>query len=555
MSRPAILAGSMALPAELVDTEGLSKALSVFYKPMGAEESIKVRLYRDAGGYFHVPRQYGLALCRRLGIPFEDHTSIGLGAVLDYAPRPRDYQARTVDEIVFKFDSYYDFLFRARTGWGKTVGSLLVAHKLGVQTLVVVDQENLKDQWIATLEKLFNVPRKDIGEIQGKKCNYEGKPVTIGMVQTLSQKEFPQQVYDAFGLLIADEVHVMGAPTFSEVLMDFSAAYRLGVSATPNRRDGLRAAVEHNLGKVRVYVADQHGKSSAIIKTTDSSYSWYAETSPKIGRYLTEVSENAGRNFEIAQTVEDLYWQERDTLVLSDRIDHLQSLMDLCYYMGVPYEDMGLYTGYSPLFRFEKNPKPARRPDGLVPGAEYSPVHLTTYDKRVNKAEFSRIKESARVIFATYGMFAKGVDVPRLSAGIDATPRSQAEQMQGRILRVVEGKPEPVWVTFVDTRSVRACFSMAGRVADYARNNAVLYELTSDGETIVWEPKDLQKALAARSKVLERASIEQQPDGSYTAKTLGTQLPSGIGLEPRTPQPRAVLSARRAYIRRVRPAR
>lgn len=555
MRRPAILAGSMALPKELVDTEGLKKALSIFYKPMGAEEAVKVELFRESGDMLLVPRQFGLSYCKRYGIPFEDHTSLGAGAVLVGGPAPRDYQVAVLDEIVFKFDRYYDFLFRARTGWGKTAGSLILAQRLGVQTLVLVDQENLKDQWIATLTDLFGLARSDIGEIQGKKCTYEGKPVTVGMVQTLSQKEYSQEVYDAFGLLLVDEVHIIGAPTFSKVLMDFTAAYRLGVSATPNRRDGLRAAVEHNLGKVRVHVADQHDRSSVIVKTTPSAYSEYSEKSPKIGRYVNEVSDNSARNLEIAFTVDELYSLGQDTLVLSDRIEHLQGLMDLCYYLGVPEEDMGLYTGYSPLFRFEKNPKPARRPDDLVSGAEYCPVHLTTYNKRVSKKEFARIKDKAKVIFATYGMFAKGVDVPRLSAGIDATPRSQAEQMQGRILRVVEGKPIPTWVTFVDTLSIRSIFSLAKRVGDYVINNSAFYEQGSNGELTEWQPDDLREALAIRLDRLRAGAIEKRPDGSYTARTRNTPPLNVNGLEPDIKTRATTRRVPPPLLRRARPAR
>lgn len=523
---PAILAGSMAIPVERVrNYESLVKSQTHRYFPMGAEEPLYVRSYREEDGYIHVPRQFGLDYCRRQGIEYEDHTTGGEAlSPPPKSPTPRPYQVEPLEELERLCEGYFDYVFRARTGWGKTVGALTLAFRLGKTTLVVVDQENLKDQWVDALVEHFGFDRKDIGVIQGKKLDYAGKPVTIAMMQTLAQKRLPPEVYDYFGFLIVDEVHVAGAPTFSSVLMDFAATHRLGVSATPKRRDGLQKLLDYNLGRVRLWIEDQHEPSSVRIIESYSTYSWYANISPKIGRFITEIAEDSQRNLLLAEQAIMLYDTGRDVLVIGDRVEQLQQLRDLCYYLGLPEEDLGLYTKQHGVYGYVKEPKPLRNPPGHVRKTEFTPVSLKLTSKTARKADLEQVKASARIIFATYGMFSKGVDVPRLAAGIDATPRGQAEQTHGRTLRELKGKKSTIWITVADVNSYRSLFTLAKRVADYDKNSGVLKYLNQDGTVTIWHPNDLRAHLFEEVERLKSLRIEKNSAGLNTLATPQQQM-------------------------------
>lgn len=516
----------MRLPIELIDVAALKRAMTVHYLPMGAEEPLHLENYREEGTYLLVPRQFGLEFCTREGIAYVDDTSTGSVVSFPRIPAAREYQVETLKSISNTLDGYYDFIFRARTGWGKTAGALIVAAERGVSTIIFVDQENLKDQWIATLVNLFGFAREDVGIIQGKKCIYEGKAVTIAMVQTLSQKRLPQEVYDYFGMVIVDEVHIIGAPTFSSVLFDFSAMYRFGVSATPKRRDGLQRVLEHSLGRVRVCVEDKHDRSLVYVAEHGSVYSWYANTSPKIGRFINEVSEDGSRNLLVAEAILHLYDTNRDVLVLSDRIEQLQQLKSLCYYLGVPDAEMGLYAGYTPVYVYEKDPTPKGRPEGYVRGTEYTPVSLQLKQKRNSKRALEAVKTQAKIIFSTYGMFSKGVDEPRLSGGVDATPRSQAEQVHGRILRVEDNKPTPIWITIADTSSYRSLYALSGRIAGYVKNNAEMHTWAPNEDSIICEAMTIKhEALEAVSR-LKSMQIQINSGGLNTLVTSAEQVES-----------------------------
>lgn len=524
--KPAVLTGSMAIPIGSVDIARLRKDCTISHQPMGADEPLKIQAYREDDEYIYVPRQLGLRICRREGIEYQDRTSQGVAVEFPSVPQPRDYQVDVLDEIDFTSSDYYDYLFRARTGWGKTIGSLIFAARRGVSTLIVVDQENLKTQWIKALKEHFGLDDSRIGVIQGKVCKYEDCPVTIAMVQTLSQRRFAQEVYDHFGLMILDEVHVIGAPTFSSILLDFSATLRIGVSATPKRRDGLQKMLDYHLGRVRVYVEDQHTENSVYVAEHGTVYSWYANVSKNTGRFITEVSEDASRNLLIAESVGFLYDTGRDVLVLSDRIEHLKHLMSLCVYLGLPEEDMGLYAGYNPVYGFAKDPTPPRRPLGYVRKTEYTPVSLQLIAKRAKKATLEEIKNSRRIIFATYGMFQKGVDVPRLTAGIDASPRSRAEQVHGRILRGMPGALRPIWITIADFNSYRSLFGLAARLPEYVRNNARLFRWSLDEGAEPCQERELVAQYRGESERLQSLRIEPNSDGLNTLMTPSTRIES-----------------------------
>jgi len=526
---PAILRGAMEIPIGSVDFNTVRKELTVAYRPMGAEESVEVKAYViTKQGTILVPRQYGIDLCNALEIPYEDKTSGGKRATFPRVPEPRAYQVEPLAEIYQGTQTYYDFIARARTGWGKTIGALIIAARLKVSTVILVDQENLKDQWVKSLQDHFGFAKEDIGIIQGNKCSYEGKAVTIAMVQTLSQRLLPSAVYAYFGLVIVDEVHIIGAPTFHKVLLKFPATYRFGVSATPKRRDGLQKLLDYNLGEVRVYVEDEHDPSAVYVMQNPTVYSAYANKAPKIGRFINEVTEDGSRNLMLAEAAAYLYDTGRDVLVLSDRIEQLEHLQSLCFYLGIPPDAMGVYAGYGMAYGYDKDAKPVRRPEGYERGTEYTPISLTLISKRKRKQDLERIKTTARIIFATYGKFAKGVDEPRLSGGMDASPRSTAEQINGRILRKSDGKQTPIWITTCDTASYRSMFSLAQRIPDYVKNKAVVSKWSLE------KGKTKCHAMALRSEALEEVKrlksmpIETNRDGLNTLQTREQQMRHGL---------------------------
>lgn len=515
----------VALPKRLVDADHVRHDLTVRYFRLGETEPEYVEAFSEDKAYLYVPRHYGLQLIAKLGEDIEDCMSRGAKAKFphnvqhtgDYA-----YQHEVVEEILRVAETHNDFIVEAATGKGKTVMSLSVAQKLGRATLVVVDQENLMDQWVQQCRDVLKLPDSRIGRIQGDTCDYEGKSVVIAMVHSLVQRDYEDAMYDYFGTVIFDEVHGMGAPTFSEALRLFSAVVRFGVSATVDRSDALQKLLHWNLGNIAVSLTDKHDKSYLYYIESDTVYSWYANISPKAGRMLLEVSEDTTRNEKLVGVIQWMYAEGRDTLVISDRIEQLEALMSMAYYAGVPKEAMGLYTGMRTVWQYSKNPTPKQKPYGLEAGADYTPIEMVPKRKKIPKAELARVKSEARLLFATYGMFSKGVDVPRLSGGLDCTPRSKAGQTHGRILRKRDGKLVPIWVTVRDTCSYRLEFQFLQRLTDYIEDSAEIYKWRMDKGVRLEDVRELKKKVRQRVVNLKGMNIVTEEDKSCTLQTPAT---------------------------------
>lgn len=242
---------------------------------------------------------------------------------------------------------------------------------------------------------------------------------------------------------------------------------------------------------------------------------------------MSEVAEDTNRNMLLADGIKFMHEAGRDILVISDRIEQLEDLKAMCGFLGIPDEEMGLYCGFRNVWGFEKDPKPKRAPYGYVRGTEYTPVKFGPLRKRIPKKALDAVKASARVLFATFGMFTKGVDVPRLSAGFDCTPRSKAQQVHGRILRKLDGKFVPIWVTVRDYNSYRLEHQFLQRVSEYVESSAEIYKWKMEKGVRFQDVRELKRDLHDSIKELKALNILTQLDGNNTLVIPDTPRSSG----------------------------
>jgi len=106
----------------------------------------------------------------------------------------------------FELDRNRRFLLGDHTVTHNTVMALNIITRLAKKTLVIVHKEFLMNQWIERIEQF--IPDAKVGKIQGKVIDVEGKDIVIGMLQSLSMKEYPAGTFSDFGLTISDECFV-----------------------------------------------------------------------------------------------------------------------------------------------------------------------------------------------------------------------------------------------------------------------------------------------------------------------------------------------------------
>ena len=124
------------------------------------------------------------------------------------------------------------------TGKGKSILGLFIASQLSCKTLIVVHKDDLVDGWKKDIELSFG-GKVCPGLIKAKSREI-GHFLTIATVQTLNRLSPDEldNLYNTFGLVIQDEMHHCPASSYS-VVSNFRPRYRLGLTATPERTDGL----------------------------------------------------------------------------------------------------------------------------------------------------------------------------------------------------------------------------------------------------------------------------------------------------------------------------
>lgn len=227
-------------------------------------------------------------------------------------------------------------ILKAVTGFGKTATALALLHKIGHRAVIVVHKEFLKRQWVRRIEKFL--PGAKVGIVQEDRCEYEDKDFIIAMAQSLALedgKRYPKAFYDSAGVLVVDEVHRLGATTWAPIPALFPAFYRLGLTATPRRRDGCDKVFWWNLGRV-VYaaktetplldvrmVASTSGSKIPVLQKEDISPAITTNVLVKLTRRNDKIVD------EVMGALRSPH--ERKLMVLSERLDHLRNLDELLH--------------------------------------------------------------------------------------------------------------------------------------------------------------------------------------------------------------------------------
>ena len=208
--------------------------------------------YRESDKKIYVPHHYGV---EKFGPPKKVNLSEGENIDIKFAGTLRDYQEPVVNKYIECVTNPDDNggvfgggLLELPCGYGKTSISLYILSQLKKKTLVIVHKEFLLNQWVERIQQFL--PTARVGRIQGQIIDIEDKDIVIGMLQSLSMKEYPVSVFESFGFTIIDEVHHISSQTFSNALFKIVTKYMLGLSATMNRKDGTTKVFKMFLGDV-----------------------------------------------------------------------------------------------------------------------------------------------------------------------------------------------------------------------------------------------------------------------------------------------------------------
>ena len=111
---------------------------------------------------------------------------------------------KEVDEYFgFEIDGNRRFVLGDFTVTHNTCLGLNIISRINLKTLIIVHKEFLLRQWIERIEQFL--PDARVGRIQAQVIDVEDKDIVICMLQSLSMKKYPQELFNEYGLTIVDE--------------------------------------------------------------------------------------------------------------------------------------------------------------------------------------------------------------------------------------------------------------------------------------------------------------------------------------------------------------
>ncbi|MGQ0506797.1 MAG: DEAD/DEAH box helicase family protein [Myxococcaceae bacterium] len=367
-------------------------------------------------------------------------------------------------------------VFVGPPGIGKTVlGTYLVAQRAR-STLILVHRKPLLDQWIAQLAMFFAIEEKDIGQIGGGKRKPNGR-LDVAMIQSLVRKEKVDDFVAGYGQVIVDECHHLPAVSFERVLSEVKARYLVGLTATPQRRDGHHPITGMQLGPVRFKV---DAKSQAARRPFDHKLI-VRETALRmagdsadatIQEIYRAITMDEARNKQIVNDVVAAIQEGRSPILLTERKDHLEY--------------------------FAEHLRRVVRHVVVLQGG------MTTKEQRGSVEQIASIPEKAeRLILATGRYIGEGFDDARLDTLFLAMPvswKGTLIQYSGRLHRSHPSKTEVRIYDYVD-REVPMLLRMfekrlpTYRAIGYARGEAPLGFAEPKEENTVEYDEDILRSL------------------------------------------------------------
>jgi len=221
----------------------------------------------------------------------------------------------------------------APPGIGKTVvGTHLVVER-GCSTLVLVHRRPLLEQWRSQLSLFLGIDPKHVGQIGGGKRSANGR-LDVAMIQSLVHGGKVDDLVAGYGQVIVDECHHAPAVSFERVLSEVRARYVVGLTATPQRRDGHHPIAEMQLGPVR-FAVDARSQAAQrsfvhrlIVRETGFRVPGGSAQARNIQGLYAALASDERRNELILNDVIASLEEGRSPILLTERKDHLEYFAD-----------------------------------------------------------------------------------------------------------------------------------------------------------------------------------------------------------------------------------
>ena len=291
-------------------------------------------------------------------------------------------------------------IINAWVSWGKTFTALAIASKLAQKTLVVTHTTNLRNQWEKEVKKCFGIQPGRIGSGDFQVSS----PIVCGNIQSLYRRI--DDIKHLFGTVILDEMHHVSSPTFTRIIDEMPARYKIGLTGTLERKDGQHVVFRDYFGTQihkppkENYMTPTIDVIKSEVRFLDGSYTPWAER-------INHLANNEEYVNSVALIAAKYAAEGHKVLVVSDRVAFLK----VCH--RLVGENSVCITGDMDFEEREKTMNMIGEKD---------------------------------ILFGTQSIFSEGISLDKLSCLVLATPINNEPlltQLIGRVIRKKEGKCQP----------------------------------------------------------------------------------------------------------------
>ena len=362
-----------------------------------------------------------------------------------------DYQERAVQAAVRKKNG----ILIMPCGAGKTQSGLEIIARVGGKALWLTHTQDLLNQSKKRAESVLQIDGS-FGTITEGKADI-GTHITFATVQTLSRMDL-SQYRNEFDVIVVDECQhaAAGAETvtqFYKVLSGLTTRYKIGLTATPKRADGLEKSMFAILGDVIHEVSREEVKHTTCPIVVKPIYTHFAVD-------FDEITDDDG-NMNYNQLVEMVITDTKRMKFVADKLNE--------------------YVGNGAMIVLANRVKYLQELAKMINSDKVVCLSGMGQSKKA-KEERKQILEKLNnneldCVFATYQLAKEGLDVPNLRYIALATPEKDETtviQSVGRVGRKADGKECGMVLDFVDDFAMYYSWFVK-RQGYYRKINAKVY--------------------------------------------------------------------------------
>jgi len=405
-------------------------------------------------------------------------------------PEPNSMQREALLNLKkMRNDGKNKALLISATGTGKTYLSAFDVKEFNPRKfLFIVHRANIAAAAMESFKKVFG-NAKTMGLYSGSTKNNQADFI-FSTVQTISKdSHLCHFAEDEFDYIVIDETHRAGADSYQKILKYFKAKFVLGMTATPERTDGIDIFKEFDYN-----IAYEIRLHKALEEQMLSNFHYFGITDISIGNKILE---------------------EKSSIKLLAADERIERIIEKIEFYGC---DNGCVRGL--VFCSTTNESNKLSEEFSLRGYKTVSLGSTNNEEEraaaINKLESDNVKEKLDYIF-TVDIFNEGVDIPKVNQIIMLRPTQSAivfVQQLGRGLRKIDNKEYLTVLDFIGNYSNNYLVPIA-LFGDTTYNKDVIRKLMTSGSSIIPGASTVNFDLIAKERIfasIDRANLMAYKD-------------------------------------------